>query len=452
VDFDIIKGLLNSRLRPNEKLKKIEEIVERAGAIETMAVEYASQEGRKPTSDDRLKAIKQFAERKNIKLGGINKEQLALCFNESIQWLKKTIQQNGVWETNGDVGPYIVEEKPLENIRPLSMLFVAPWEISMTILTLGDWIKYFSPKDNEALDLIEKGKAFLRKNQLFLSNGALGDSLWIRRMHFRDVKAAGNTLETSMAIFALGLPYGRSSFDYASSIREGVNYLINNWNKKDGGWGFKKGWKSDIKSTAISLMTIRTSIIRNQLPEEEFSEEKLKLCTRGGLEWILKNQNEDGSWRYDSTSRDSAVFGSFYAIEALALEKCFLKAWKNQKGLENLGVLEKRIDFALWKALRWYEQSQKFIKAGDKEGWGWENHLEHSDVENTAASLTILLDTGWMSETSASVERTLDWLIKKKHSDNFWHVNTPLVLKGLIKVLKPEARLYNYIQELVSSK
>ena len=55
MDFDIIKGLLNSRLRPNEKLKKIKEIVERAGAIERMAVEYASEEGREPTSDDRLR-------------------------------------------------------------------------------------------------------------------------------------------------------------------------------------------------------------------------------------------------------------------------------------------------------------------------------------------------------------------------------------------------------------
>lgn len=445
--LDLIKGILNSNLSNKGKIAKIERMVERAEIIENMAIEIAYKKGRRPTIDDHLKATKEFLKKEKVKIEGLDKRELKQSLNDGIAWLKKFINQSDGWRIESDFTPCIVREKPSGDIRPIDMFLVSPWEISMTVLVLVDWILFFDHDDKESLELIEKGNAYLRKIQSYFGNGALGDSVWIKGMRGTNNSkrmSAGNNFETCIAVCAWILSSSCLSSDfpvYKDSIEKSIRYLKRIWNKKDGGWGFKSGWKSDIKCTSFSFMVLVTLKARFQ---QTFSlgEEEFKIMVHRSLEWILERQDQYGSWEYYTKSRDNSIFGAFYAIEALNSAKNELLVIANS---DEFKELKYRIDVALAKALRWYESSYKLVRKGSEEGWCWENHVKSSGIENTAASLTILLDSEWLGDKSHLMEKTVDWILRHRHPDNSWGVDTPLVLMCLMRVLEPNVRLYNKV-------
>ncbi|MGD2127064.1 MAG: prenyltransferase/squalene oxidase repeat-containing protein [Desulfobacteraceae bacterium] len=443
---DIIRSILNSDLNQREKLDKIEEIVDRVERIERLALEYASEEGRNPTWDDRLMAIEVFEEEEDIVTIDIDQTRLEDLLASGIEWLKQILKKNNAWDTGKGFQPFVCSTKPDYAERPLEMLYLAPWEISMTIFAFQDWVKHFSPNDDEALGLIEKGRAYLREVQRFFKNGGLGDSIWFRGMRSSTRTPATNALETAMSISAWSYMTDPGRSDYSDAVEEAVTYLERTWNKKDGGWGFKKGWKSDVKSTSLALMTLAGQADRAK------GDKRFGAMLDRALEWLLVNQNpEDGTWARDKRSKDNALFGSYFAIEALTMESYFLTVLRDERKKKHLRKYKERIDLALSRALRWYEASQQYMKGTDFEGWGWQDEIEGSDVENTAAGIIVLLDAGWLDESSSLMENTLYWLFRQKDPDQFWRAETPLVLMSFIRFLKHEARLFKALERLVGS-
>ncbi|MHC1724763.1 MAG: prenyltransferase/squalene oxidase repeat-containing protein [Syntrophobacteraceae bacterium] len=449
--IDVIKGILNSDIDVQDKLDKISIVVRKAEEIENLAIEFAREQADdldmariEPSWEHRLKAINILNKSGHRETSVLNRKELVLCLEGAVGFLKKIIVENGSWEIRSPFRPYIQKEKPTEALRPLHMLFVAPWEIGLCISALYDWVQFVQPEDRLALNLISDGSKYLQQVQLSLGNGGLGDSFWIEEIQPCSADIGGNTLETSVSLLvwtmhgSADLPKGLSH-----AIEKALGYLMGSWND-DGGWGFKPFCKSDIKSTSIVVMVILAMLKRLEFPPSR----RTDLCrlAGAGMRWILNDQNQDGSWSYDYTSRDSRTSGSFYAIEAMALSKFYLE--DNQKAdgsllgkeSEDKSELRRAIDTAYWKSLKWYETSYKLM-SGEKGGWCWWEHDPSSAAENTAASLVVLLDTEWLDETSPLAEQAMKWLMNARDTDYWWEVSTPMVIKAAIRMLHKPSRL-----------
>jgi hypothetical protein len=62
-------------------------------------------------------------------------------------------------------------------------------------------------------------------------------------------------------------------------------------------------------------------------------------------------------------------------------------------------------------------------------------------VENTASALIAIMDAGWKNKDSVLVQKTLEWLQLNKDPENFWGITTTNVLKAMMRIVSPEARL-----------
>jgi hypothetical protein len=444
---DIIRSILNSDLSQRQKLDKITEIVERVERVEMLALEYASEDGREPTWNDRMMAIDVIEKEEDIRTVDIDPERLEALLSSGIEWLKQILSKNRAWEAGKGFEPFVCAKKPDYSDRPLEMLYLAPWDVSMTIFAFRDWVENFAQNDDEALEWIEKGAAYLRKMQRSLENGGLGDSIWFRGLRASKKHPGTNALETALGITAWLSAQELLRTDYSDAIGEAVTYLARSWNKSDGGWGFKKGWTSDVKCTSLALMALA-----GQSPRTGAVDSSVDMLDRA-LEWLFANQNpENGEWTRDRRSKDNTLFGSYFAIEALTMERYFLNILPKGRDREHLRQYNEKIELALSRALRWYESSQKYMKRPDFEGWGWENQIEDSDVENTAAGIIVLLDADWLDENSPLMENTMYWLLRQKRPDDFWGVQTPIVLMSFVNFLKPDARLFKSMEKFVGSK
>lgn len=453
--IELIKGILNSKVSDSIKLDKISKAVLRAEEIENLAIEFAKRDighiavGQvEPLWEHRLEAIEVLKAKERKPGSDLDNDELISHMNGAMEFLKGTIVENGSWEFKGPLNSFIHMERPTGPSRPVSMLCVAPWDVGLCVSTLNDWLGYIGHDgketvDREALDLLRKGNLYLQKVQLSLGNGGLGDSFRIAGTRSGGPEATGNTLETSIAIacWLQSSPSLKESF--YEPVSRGIDYL-ERYRKRNGGWGFKPSMESDVKSTSMAVMAIMLSIISKMRLEPGDSRiEELWKSAIGGLNWLLKKQNkEDGSWKYKHKSRDDLTSGSFYAIEAMTLARFFLGQLK--PGLKSL---YDRIDSARSKALRWYETSYRFI-GGERDGWGWWEYDESSAVQNTAASLIVLLDTEWLNETSPLARQTMKWLIDTKDADSWWQLDTPLVIKAAVRMLHPPSRLREKLRSL----
>jgi hypothetical protein len=437
---DIIKSILNSdsNMSAEARLDKISEIIANFEYIEQVALKYALEEGRKtPDSDDRLKAIEIVAAEKKINLEGVNSKKLKPEIRAGIKWLKKFIQERQGWKISQDIKPEIFKNEPPEPIRPTEMILTSPWEIGMTISTFWDWHLFTEGKEDfEAAHLIQKGKAYLKKIQDILGTGGLGDSLWLSEEANRyEPDAIGNTWETAMTIAVWNLP-PEPETQYQDAIAWGRKFILNNLND-DGGWGFKQGLPSDLKSTAMGFFSFLT---QREGPKRLF-ERKMHTHLSRGLDWIINHQQPDGSWDSLYRSRDSAILASFYAVPALLTAKKLARSQSPGEGEEKRSSpispsQETQINVALGKALRWFESSTKYVHDEEKTGWAWD-----SGVENTAVALIALMDAGWKDKDATLVQKTLDWLQLNRDPKNFWGVTTPIVLKAMMRIAEPKMRL-----------
>jgi hypothetical protein len=280
--FDVIRGIINSSLTLEEKLDRIIGVVEKAEAFEMMAVESAAQFGRKPTWRDRAELLAREERRRPDKL---SREDLVSNTEDGINWLKRNIKERKYFEIEGEFKPYIAKHEPPVDDRPIEMLGFAPWEVSLTILTLGDWVNHCSQNDTEAIESIERGKAYLREIQVLLREGGLGDSFWFNEMPVGEKEYPGNVLETAVSISPLNLSTRGLTSDYTESVEEAIAYLMSCRNEH-GAWGFKKGWKSDLKCTAITMMALMATRLRRKI--SFLSDDELDEVIYKGLEGLLR--------------------------------------------------------------------------------------------------------------------------------------------------------------------
>lgn len=455
--LDVIKGLLNSNLGNKEKLDKITKIVDLAEQIENRAVGFAKERNKaftfdervEPTWEDRLRAMQQLTEEGRLAVSDLDLERLRLSLHEAVDFLKRFILQSGAWRVKEPFTPCLPDKQPLAATRPLNMLSSAPWDIAFCISALTDWIAHVQPDDRQACDLILAGSRYLGACQLALGNGGVGDSFWVDGMENDDPGTRGNILETSFAV-CTWLLQGQTEVDdeLVRFVRDGVRY-VDSCRNDDGGWGLRPRWNSDVKSTSMATVIFLILMMRPGV----FSPKVAQYWKQAyaGLTWLCGHQNADGSWPYEHTSRDSLTSCSFYAIEAMTLAGFFLDDIalipevaaamdaQEREGLRNA------VDAAHWRALRWYEASCKLIKGkkstGGKDSWGWWEDNPSSSVQNTAASLLVLLDTGWMDETSSLAQQAMRCLLRTKSHSKWWGVDTPAVIKATIRMLYPESRL-----------
>ena len=444
--FDVIRGILNSPLSEDAKLRRIAKIVDKFDAIGMQAVEDAVDSGIEPTWEDRINLLKQAAIKQSEERSDGLQDDIIDSVEHGIAWLKRRIMENQYWDVPEVFEPIQVKEEPEELTRPLEMLNYAPWEISMTILVLADWLNHWRKNDQEAMEVIEKGKAYLRHIQNGLGEGGLGDSLWLEEIPSRDDISLANVPETAISISAFNASAGGLTRDYTGAADEAISYLIACRDKDDGAWGFKKGLSSDLKCTAIALMSLMATRIRRKIAS--LSDYELDEILYKGLKWLL-GQQENGDWSYHPrASRDNVVFGSFYAIELLAQVRIFVNIMSDRFNLEGLAKLEKELQSAFWHSLRQYEVSQKLITDEEHEGWGWGSEIGSLSVENTAAALIVLLDAEWLDATSPMLERASEWLLQKMDMESFWGVDTPLVIMAFIRMIQDTARLSSNLERL----
>lgn len=444
--IDVIKGILNSDIDVQNKLDKISTVVRKVEEIENLAMQLAAEQARshdvtkiEPTWEHRLKAINSMRKSEPEETSVLNRKDLLSCLEGAVGFLKTVILEKGAWEIKNPFRPYVQKKKPSEALRPLSMLSVAPWEIGMCVSALHDWTRVVQPEDKEALKIIDNGCNYLRKVQRSFGNGGLGDSFWIEELQPGHNDVRGNALETSIS---LSLWTILNLEDISDAVERGLAFLASCRNN-DGGWGFKPSCESDIKSTSIIVMVLLAVLKGCKL--EDSRRVDLSKLARAGMEWILKHQNPDGSWSYEYTGRDCRTSGSFYAIEAIALSKFYFETDQSADdslfgGAHKRDALRKALDSKYWRSLRWYETSYRLM-GGDRGGWGWWEHDPSSAVENTAAGLIVLLDTEWLDETSALAGQAMKWLLDARDQEYWWQVNTPLVIKAMIRMLHRPSRL-----------
>lgn len=444
--IDVIKGILNSDIDVQNKLDKISTVVRKVEEIENLAMQLASEQARshdagkiEPTWEHRLKAINSMRKSEPEETTLLKTNDLVSCLKDAVGFLKTIILEKGSWEIKNPFRPYVQKKKPREALRPLSMLSVAPWEIGMCVSALHDWTQVVQPEDKEALRIIDDGCNYLRKVQLSFGNGGLGDSFWIEEIQPCHPDVRGNALETSIS---LSLWTMLNLEDISDAVERGLAFLASCRNE-DGGWGFKPSCQSDIKSTSI-IVVVLLAVLKG-LKLEALRHEELCRLAHAGMKWILEKQNQDGSWSFEYTGRDCRTSGSFYAIEAIALSKFYLE--EDQSADDNLfggaherDALRKALDTKYLRSLRWYETSYRLM-GGERGGWGWWEHDPSSAVENTAAGLIVLLDTEWLDETSALAGQAMKWLLDARDPKNWWQVNTPLVIKAMIRMLHRPSRL-----------
>lgn len=208
-------------------------------------------------------------------------------------------------------------------------------------------------------------------------------------------------------------------------IKRGLSWLLDRALNKHGGFGLAKGEPSIIQLTADALLALGKGGYRHDDP-----------MIKKILQYLKGTQNANGSWPIESgNERESVgvtgmIVQSFNALELDRSNPMILKAmgfllnsFSMEKGCwrENVHSLtygEISINEAASSALKDamlpnHRQKLRVVLEDYKNpdfGYGWNIHVNHSDVENTAFALKIMANVE-ISKDSTIAQNAIKYLL-----------------------------------------
>jgi hypothetical protein len=411
MDYRLIKQILDmERTTSDEKVSLISSIVEQYENLDMFTNKMASDEGRKPTLEDKYQAMLKFAEDKGISLSE-NVENVDHVIKKGISYIMDSQLKNGGWGRTKKKQFPIILHAQIQN--ELSQPLATAWDTAMAIFTLINYYKFFS-KEPDVDPTIERGLEWLLNNQE--ANGA-----W-RDVDKNFLESPYNIIQTTMATCAL--IYMCQYFNDQSvmnTIPTILKFLMASHDKKSGGWPTWPGQSPDVKATSL------VSMCCTLLKEIKFADL--------GIRWLLKNQTPEGDWAYTRTPA-YFLYGEYYGIEALHTFRSVFQA-----EIKKEPEYDRKIRTSIRKALNWYCNSNKLVRYQKKLKWIWRDGDEIADVENTAAAICVLLDCA-EDDFSFVIQKGVEWLMEQMDFETYWGVDTSIVLYCLIKYSKPESRRY----------
>lgn len=214
--------------------------------------------------------------------------------------------------------------------------------------------------------------------------------------------------ETSAAVYCLSEIGEKDSVE----VRNAVNFIKNSQRRGD-----DKGWPSDLPSDpsihSQSGAGATSFVIKALLKSGEKRESEL---IKGGIDWLKKNQNEDGGWGVRK-GENNIVSKTCDALDALIAS--------NHKGS----------DKEIQDGANWILNKQKTVKDKRVIGWGWrQDQPRYVALLNTALSVEILLKTGVVDPMVVSPN--IQWLLAQQDKDGGWGLQTPRIILSLAEYLR----------------
>ena len=218
---------------------------------------------------------------------------------------------------------------------------------------------------------------------------------------------------------------GRESF---SPVAECVKKLVDSQNQ-DG------GWDAHIWGPAMATPTrVYSEIGATSYAIQAFAQAHHK--NEGGtimraLAWLIKTQNEDGSWN------DGSCRPGVERLDGYASINKTCEALQGILGGQDLGLPLEGFQDKIGQAIAWLQSQEKPILSDDRtlEGWGWR------DFDNTCLTLETLVR---MSDVSLPLlSSNARWLIKHQYKQdgdfedgNWQHGHTARIALSLIEYYK----------------
>jgi hypothetical protein len=426
MDYRIIKQVLGIEEKTaQEKLIMIEKIADRYAKIDEYARELAENKGRQITIEDRHLAAKRLAAEIGVRIDK-REDEIRDILEDSVYYILKDQNPSGGWgRTQLERVPARVHNNiPRSHSGPMT----SPWMTVMAINTLQLLYTHFR-KMPEILKAIERGIKQLIESQNF-------DGSW------NDVDPSicdspKNVIQTGMAICSLVLGAFDVKIDCRENIYKGLEYLAQTQSSSTGGWSSlpeEPNNKADSKATSMAIIS--------SLLSSKFSGISIPLednMAQRGVQWLIRNQKNEGDWGYVRT-KDSFLFGAYYAIEALEIYMA-LSPKKSFKGSE----FEKKIRRAFRRAMNWYIISNRLVQLKERYCWAWVNGDTAGEIANTAGAVIVLLDCA-EKDFQFVIRKGIDYLLEQKDPATFWGGDTTIVLMALIRYLYPESRLHSILK------
>jgi hypothetical protein len=287
------------------------------------------------------------------------------------------------------------------------------WDTAIALLAFADATRHSLKKTTKFHEPLERGRSWLLQAQSTKDGGwaELGPKhLPVERLSW--------AVETGVALWALGKVDAELNTTTPARVRQAALKLFADLQSVDGATLARMDKDNDTKASAMAIMA--------HLGPGEIS---APLVTTNA-EWLLA-KNKGGDW--GEPPEGHFIDPAFYA--ASALQAYQMKATISAKQSE-------RIDDAIRSTIDWYLDQARFTRAPDRgrPGWAWR------DVENTAAALAALLNSG-VPPLLPSVQQGVQWLLAQRDADGAWGSETPIAVVALLRYIKPGSRLAQALSE-----
>ncbi len=212
---------------------------------------------------------------------------------------------------------------------------LSTWVTTLSIKALGD--NLFNTFNPESIELMKLHLLNLQYKEKHPFNGAMPGG-WGWTSYSGSVPDAD---DTSGAILAL-LEMYQGNDGETKAIIDGCNWLVNLQNRDGGMPTFCKGWGrlpfdsscADLTGHALLSITRSINVLGDKISDDQ--KNKFKRCAQRAMEYLQKNQHQDGHWlplwfgNQQADRKKNPVYGT--AKVATYLQDC-LKCMKIDYGL-----------------------------------------------------------------------------------------------------------------------
>lgn len=429
MNYRIIQQILSIKGKTEqEKLDMIEKIVDRYAKIDEYARESAEKKGRQITLKDRHLAAKRLATEIGVSIDK-REDEIRDILEDSVYYILKDQNPSGGWgRTQLERVPARIHNNiPRSHSGPIT----SPWVTVMAMNTLQLLYAHFR-KMTEVMNAIERGIKQLIESQN-------DDGSW------NDVDPSicdspKNIIQTGMAICGLVFSTSDGKIDCRQNIYKGIEYLTQTQSPSTGGWSSLPENPNDKADSKATSMAIISFLLSSKFPGISIPLEDN--MSQRGVQWLIGHQKNEGDWGY-TRSKDSFLFGAYYAIEALEI----YSALSPKRTFKESGF-EKKVARAHRRALNWYIISNRLVQLKDRYGWAWVNGDTAGEIANTAAAVIVLLDCA-EQDFHFVIRKGIEYLLEQKDQATLWGGDTTIVLMALIRYLYPETRLHSFLNAFI---